>query len=90
MVDFNVLDPDCVIKSIKALQPFLHEDKDAVIGPAIKVIDSLSLLPSQAAEQYMVDFAKDTYDIVESNVLLNKLAEKVVKKQDSSFWLYTL
>ena len=68
----------------------MHEDKDAIIGPAIKVIDSLSLLPSQAAEQYMVDFAKDTIDIVESNVLLNKLAEKVVKKQDSGFWLYTL
>ena len=46
VVDFNVLDPDCVIKSIKSLQAFLHEDKDAIIGPATKVIESLSLLPS--------------------------------------------
>ena len=38
----------------------------------------------------MVNFTKDTLAIVDSNVLLNKLAEKVVKKQDTGFWQYTL
>lgn len=55
-------------------------DKESLIGPISKVIEILSLLPSQKAESYMIEITKTAYEMSESDILLIKIAEIAVKK----------
>ncbi|CAL6037896.1 Putative_clathrin heavy chain protein [Hexamita inflata] len=85
--DFNALDTDAVIDSLKLLEEMLLKDKELIIAPATKVIESLSVVPSQQAQEYMVQFTKKALDQTNTSaILLKQLVQNIVKKQDTQFW----
>ena len=79
-IDFNALSPEIVVKAIAILEEFIFADAERIVGPATKVIEVLSLLPSQSAEEYLINFTSKAQEIAQSRLIFTKLAEVAVKK----------
>lgn len=68
-MDFNNLDPEAILSNLKIFDSIVLEDVDNIIIPASKILETVSRLPSQNIEEYMIDLTFKVQEKVESTLI---------------------
>lgn len=73
-VDFNVIEPEVILKNMREIQPILTGLSDP-INSALKIIEIIAKLPSQNVDAYLVDLVAEIREKNESDKPLEKLTK---------------
>ena len=88
-VDFNVIEPEVILKNLTQMESILLEQEDP-LNSTVKIMEIVAKLPSQNVDEYLVNLVFAISEKNESPVPLQQLTKMACKKQDVHFWTIIL